>query len=738
MGYLDGNGLSRVWSKIKAFATNAASKVPYGELDGTSTSTVMTANVPGITELVDGTCCYLRNNVVTSAENFTININNLGAKPVYTNLAAATAETTKFNVNYTMLFIYNENRVSGGCWDCYNGYDSNTNTIGYQIRTNSSTRPASDKFYRYRMLFTSADGTKWVPANTSTSTNATASRSVNQRPIDPWGDIVYYSSTTAVDANASVGTGSIWQQYTFAFGYSFNRTGAALVLPYPSPIYIKCTPQSNGSAIIDPDTPYVTSLPSTEDGKIYIYIGRSYSATNIELVIDHPVYYYKDNAIRIWTNPASTGGGGAVTSVNGQTGAVVLDADDVGALPDSTTIPTKTSDLVNDSGYITSAPVASVNGQTGTVVLDADDVGALPDSTVIPTKTSDLNNDSGFLTSAVTSFNGSTGAVTYTAPVTSVNTKTGAVSLTASDVGALPDSTVIPSAATATPLVDGTAAIGSSSKYAKEDHVHPTDTSRQEALVSGTNIKTVNGTSLLGSGDVSVGVTSFNGNTGAVTYSAPVSSVNGQTGAVSISIPQPITDYYPVSGNAPSQTLDGASSTGLYDYSSTYSQIPASSGGTVIVTENGNYIKQIAFSNSTDGVPVLHLRTTDNNSVWGNWYRVALRSDLPGISVDVAELTATNTSVATIGGLACRRYGKVVTLVGYITAVNLTTTLTTVTTLPVGYRPTNAVAMSVYSTTTNLATSVGIVNTNGTVQVRLSASRTSGNIYIHAAWVLAA
>lgn len=33
-------------------------------------------------------------------------------------------------------------------------------------------------------------------------------------------------------------------------------------------------------------------------------------------------------------------------------------------------------------------------------------------------------------------------------------------------------------AATATPLMDGTGAVGSSSKYAKEDHVHPSDTSR--------------------------------------------------------------------------------------------------------------------------------------------------------------------------------------------------------------------------------------------------------------------
>lgn len=33
------------------------------------------------------------------------------------------------------------------------------------------------------------------------------------------------------------------------------------------------------------------------------------------------------------------------------------------------TVPTKTSDLTNDSGYLTSAPVTSVNGQTGVVTV---------------------------------------------------------------------------------------------------------------------------------------------------------------------------------------------------------------------------------------------------------------------------------------------------------------------------------------------------------------------------------
>lgn len=40
--------------------------------------------------------------------------------------------------------------------------------------------------------------------------------------------------------------------------------------------------------------------------------------------------------------------GGAVQSVNGKTGAVVLNASDVHALPDDTEIPTVTNDFTNE------------------------------------------------------------------------------------------------------------------------------------------------------------------------------------------------------------------------------------------------------------------------------------------------------------------------------------------------------------------------------------------------------
>ena len=57
----------------------------------------------------------------------------------------------------------------------------------------------------------------------------------------------------------------------------------------------------------------VQTLPTTEDGKIYIYLGNAYSTVSIELKQNHPVYYYKDGAIRLYTN-AQTGGSVTIDS----------------------------------------------------------------------------------------------------------------------------------------------------------------------------------------------------------------------------------------------------------------------------------------------------------------------------------------------------------------------------------------------------------------------------------------
>jgi hypothetical protein len=106
--------------------------------------------------------------------------------------------------------------------------------------------------------------------------------------------------------------------------------------------------------------------------------------------IDQDQYYQKEGGVLVQVG----GGGGAVDSVNTQTGVVVLDADDIDDTSTTHKFATAAqltnadnavqpgdniSALTNDAGYITAAgvpadAVSSVNTQTGAVVLDADDI----------------------------------------------------------------------------------------------------------------------------------------------------------------------------------------------------------------------------------------------------------------------------------------------------------------------------------------------------------------------------
>lgn len=399
-------------------AAKLTTTIPYGQVDSTSVATAFTATVPGITELRDGVCVYLRNGVVTSAaattapKCFTLDINGLGAKPVFYSTSASTYATTQFNIAYTMLFVYNTEKDADGCWEIYYGYDSNTNTIAYQVRTNSMSLPVNGSTGMYRILFTSADGEHYTPPTTSTSTSSTASKTVNQTPIDPFGDIVYYGYTTVLSSGDRVGTSYLWRQYTLSLGYSFNVTNAALTLTSWKPVYVKCAPQSDGSAIIDSTTPYVQDLPTTEDNKIYIFLGVAYSATNIELLLHHPIYYYKGGAIRLWTN-AEASSTATDVQING-TSIVVSNVADlevsgtyhptnnkIATMSELPTIPTNISAFNNDSGYITGYTETDPTVPAWAKVANKPsyDYSEIANTPSIPSNTSDLNNDSGFISS---------------------------------------------------------------------------------------------------------------------------------------------------------------------------------------------------------------------------------------------------------------------------------------------------------------------------------------------------
>lgn len=470
---------------IKSRVTSA---IPYGECDSTSTSTAFTATVDGLDALYDGACVMLKNGIVTSAADFTINVNNLGAKPCYNNMAtgnditptAPTRDTTIFNINYTMLFVYSEDIVSGGGWICYRGYDGNTNTIGYQLRTNNSTMPASDTGYRYRLWFTSADGQKWVPANTSTATNATTSRTLNTRPIDPFGSIVYCSTNGTINSGAGVSSTAIWQQYNLTIGYSY-----VITLTQYDPVYLKCTPQTNGSAVMNTIT---QTLPSTNDGYIYVFLGIASSTTALELNVNHPVYWHDGTGIRIWNGAAGSSitvdSALSSTSENPVQNKVINTAlngkVDAESSKTSNNI-TITGTVSNKDGGIDIESMRDSDTRMSAISVRAASSYLYHEDPATDASTSVTANKS------AVSLLASEGSSLNTLTVTPTNTFISNVVTPTNSGDAVPKSYVdsaVPTAATASPSMDGTAAVGTSAKYAREDHRHPSDTNKVNTTYS--------------------------------------------------------------------------------------------------------------------------------------------------------------------------------------------------------------------------------------------------------------
>lgn len=215
-------------------------------------------------------------------------------------------------------------------------------------------------------------------------------------------------------------------------------------MTYPAPVYLKCTPQTNGSAVM---VELVQALPSTNDGYIYILLGRAYSATAMELIADHPVFYHDGTAIRLWTGaegPAPLIGSTANTTPTQVLAAlqagknVYITHTDAtfGNISFTSFAYSANLNIVQAQGVVRVFTLIAVtlmgDVSTDTWTLGSDNIeydpivqyihvnggDPLPNTNngvdiTIPTKTSDLTNDSGFITSApVTSVNGQTGAVT--------------------------------------------------------------------------------------------------------------------------------------------------------------------------------------------------------------------------------------------------------------------------------------------------------------------------------------
>ena len=156
---------------------------------------------------------------------------------------------------------------------------------------------------------------------------------------------------------------------------------------------------------------------------------------------------------------------------------------------DNLNIPTATSDLTNDSGFITSSALSpyALTSNLATVATTGS-YNSLSNKPTIPTTTSSVTSGS---TAALTSGGAYTNLVRRKSTSTATGSSTQGIYVDAN--GQIQTCTAVTStyAATGTAPVNGKA-------------VSNAIATKQDTLVSGTNIKTINNESILGSGNITI------------------------------------------------------------------------------------------------------------------------------------------------------------------------------------------------------------------------------------------
>jgi hypothetical protein len=148
-----------------------------------------------------------------------------------------------------------------------------------------------------------------------TSTYSTATnKTKNTSGFLPSGGVLFYnSSITTTSGNLTANWISYIALQSTTFQYSSN-CGTTLVA-YKS-VYLKGS-ISNGLFYLA-DVWWTQTLPTSDDGYVYIYIGEARGTTNISLYPEHPMYAFKGGTIQTITPYALIAPSSAILTWDGE------------------------------------------------------------------------------------------------------------------------------------------------------------------------------------------------------------------------------------------------------------------------------------------------------------------------------------------------------------------------------------------------------------------------------------
>ena len=274
-----------VQAKETADAAQAAADELTPELivgtHGTTATATWTGTSTVLSEIKAGTRIQYKLSSA-GASNVTLNLtlkdgSTTGAKPVY--YSNTTRLGTQYGVNAVVDLVYD-----GSAWRVLNPY-TNSNTVGAYA---GAVKAGANGVYNYSLVMRDTADT-WVSLTTSAGTGTSKARYTGGLYPDK---VLYMGSNAAYAEGAT--TGTCYDALALNLNYSTN-SGSSLTVG--KAVYLVGEIHSDGLFYLD-STWWTQTVPTTANGKTYIYLGLAYNTSNIYLSSENTAFVYYDGKFR--------------------------------------------------------------------------------------------------------------------------------------------------------------------------------------------------------------------------------------------------------------------------------------------------------------------------------------------------------------------------------------------------------------------------------------------------------
>jgi hypothetical protein len=253
-----------------------------------------TANIEDIKEYYDGLQIKIVLKTSYNSTYNTLDINGLGEQLVWYRVGQRL--TSHFPANSILSLTY----YSGaGTYSTFTGgwvIDASYNSDTLTENAISQFRPlAGEVSNAYKLGMLGLDD-KFYPFTRETGTGTT--KTVQTKPFKLNSPILYDTGSSATAVGSRMSTLRT-MSYMSTLLYSLNKT-----FPGYTDLYLVGTANVDNNTFVLDNSSFTSwctdTLPTIDDGKAYMYLGKTYSSgSTMHLFEWHPVYYFKDGALRI-------------------------------------------------------------------------------------------------------------------------------------------------------------------------------------------------------------------------------------------------------------------------------------------------------------------------------------------------------------------------------------------------------------------------------------------------------